>query len=377
MKKAFLPVLAVALSIALTACGNKKEDSESSEEISSETSVTSAETTEETTEKSSISENIFTESSEVSAELQTCTVDDISFSVDGSWEPLSGYNGTFSTPQKTAVYQLQGVSCLGSYTPEDFFKTLLDEYSRSNEIISSDDKLTPFVTADGIDSYVGRIEMNVNNIFFSIDLLIVPQKNTVVTFAAQAADKDTLPVDIREITNTAEINIAKEDYITGNTFIASDDSELFLKDGGEFIYYQKADDHNQPYCTGKYEVYHGQEAFDKLESMPEYGLTEEELEQTLSANMNGYKRPDITEFLIPDDYYRAEEVYQVCRDSFYTVILHNEKLVESDSTSNMDNDSVYFGFYIPELEYADMTNAATANHAGWIRNFCEGEHDNN
>ena len=309
----------------------------------------------------------FAEQATEALSYQTCTVDNVSFMVDSSWKPLNGHEGTFATPDEKNVYQLQGISSLGSYTPEEFFQHLKDIYSESNEIVRSDDTLTSFITSDNLESYIGRIDMKVNGIFFSIDVLIVPQKNTVVTFAGQSPSENDLSVDVRDITKTASFNIAAGDYISGNTFIAKDGSELCLGSDGEFIYYQSEEDHNKPYCTGTYEVYYGQEAFDKLSTMEEYGLTKEELEETLSANMNGYKLggSNISDFINSDDYYESDDIYQICKDSFYAVILHNEKLVDSGSTSDMGNDTLYIGFYISELEYADMLNVMTANYAGW------------
>ena len=170
MKKFYLPILALALSVALTACGNAKKEStiESSDESSAETSVTS-ELSEETTE---INTEAFAEQATEALSYQTCTVDNVSFMVDSSWKPLNGHEGTFATPDEKNVYQLQGVSSLGSYTPEEFFQHLKDIYSESNEIVRSDDTLTSFVTSDNLESYIGRIDMKVNGIFFSIDVLI-------------------------------------------------------------------------------------------------------------------------------------------------------------------------------------------------------------
>ena len=201
MKKFYLPILALALSVALTACGNAKKEStiESSDESSAETSVTS-EQSEETTE---INTEAFAEQATEALSYQTCTVDNVSFMVDSSWKPLNGHEGTFATPDEKNVYQLQGVSSLGSYTPEEFFQHLKDIYSESNEIVRSDDTLTSFVTSDSLESYIGRIDMKVNGIFFSIDVLIVPQKNTVVTFAGQSPSENDLSVDVRNITKTA------------------------------------------------------------------------------------------------------------------------------------------------------------------------------
>ena len=365
MKKRFLLVTAIAMSIAMTACQEDKQNSESSKEIATE--VVPVESVAETAAESLISENSINNEAERNVSTHEYTIDNISFSVNETWEEYGGQEGSFIPPDRKSAYSLQGVSNLGSYTPETFYQSLILGYKTEHEIISSDEALSDFTTADGIQSKIGRIEMSKDNLFFSIDVLIVPQKNTVVTFASQTPDKSTLPIDIREITNTAKINIAQEDYIYGNTFIASDDSELCLNDNGEFIYYQSKDDHNKPYCTGKYEVYHGQDAIDKVDSMTDYGLTKEEQEQTLSANMNGYKLggPTVMDYLYPDDSNNSDNLYQICKDSYYAVILHNEKLVESGNTSDMGNDSLYIGFYIPEINYADMINAGTANYVGW------------
>ena len=227
--------MAISMSVAMTACQDDKQDSESSKEIVTE--IVPVESVEETASESLISENSNNSDTEKSASTHEYTIDNISFSVNEDWEEYSGQEGTFIPPDKKSAYSLQGVSNLGSYTPETFYQSLILGYKTEHEIISSDEALSDFTTADGIQSKIGRIEMSKDNVFFSIDVLIVPQKNTVVTFASQTPDKSTLPIDIREITNTAKINIAQEDYIYGNTFIASDDSELCLNDNGEFIYY--------------------------------------------------------------------------------------------------------------------------------------------
>ena len=102
--------------------------------------------------------------------------------------------------------------------------------------------------------------MKVNGIFFSIDVLIVPQKNTVVTFAGQSPSENDLSVDVRDITKTASFNIAAGDYISGNTFIAKDGSELCLDlTENLFIINQKRIITNLT-VQGTYEVYYGQEA---------------------------------------------------------------------------------------------------------------------
>ena len=108
---------------------------------------------------------------------------------------------------------------------------------------------------------------------------------------------------------------------------------------------------------------------DKVGSMTEYGLTMEELEQVLAANMNGY----IPGGSSPLDYLYAmgelednRERYQVCLDTFYAVILHNQRLVSSpEDVREGGNSTLYIGFYLPELKMADLTNCNAASHTQW------------
>lgn len=364
MKKTLFIITVISAMIIIAGCGDKVEskNSKAANEIVTETVPVKIHA--ESSEESKTPENNNTTKPILTREYAK---DNVSFLVDEEWEEYSGQDGAFAAQDKKSFYCLQGVSELGSYTPQEFYENLLSGYKNEYEIISSDKTISDFTTADGIPSQIGRIEMSRDGIIYTIDVLIVPQKNTVVTFASQVLDKNDLLIDIREITNTANINIANEDYISGKTFIANDNSELCLKENGEFIYYKSKDDHEEAFCTGKYEVYCGQEAIDKADSMKDYGLTKEEQEQALTANMNGYKLggPSSADILYPDKYYDSGDIYQICKDSYYTVILHNEKLVQSGSTSDMGNDTLYIGFYIPEIDYADMINAGTANYVGW------------
>ena len=152
-------------------------------------------------------------------------------------------------------------------------------------------------------------------------------------------------------------------------FICGNGSQLCLQDGGDFRWYQSAEDHEKPYYEGVYEVYYGQAAMDKVASMTEYGLTMEELERVLAANMNGY----IPGGSRPSDYLYAtgelednRERYQVCLDTFYAVILHNQRLVSSpEDVQEGGNSVLYIGFYLPELEMADLTNCNAMSNTQW------------
>ena len=313
------------------------------------------------------------EQKEEKEELQSCTVSQVTFSVSKELEPMEGQEGAFTTKDQKVVYHLQGASPLGSQTPAEVYEGFKEFYGASYEIVTSDDKLSSFQTADKVDVKIGRIEMTSGGVWFIIDVLIVPQKNYVVTFAAQCRDKDDLTMDIREVTSTATIDIGTKDYITGNTFIGADDSELCLKKDGSFAYYQTVDEHDGARYVGTYDVYYGQKAVDKVVSMSEYGVTEEELEQTLSANMNGYKvgGSDTLSYFLEEDEEEDEDedLQHVCKDTFYAVILHNDKIVdETGEEQEIGSDTLYMGYYLPELKLADLVNANTANRIEW--NLC-------
>ena len=157
--------------------------------------------------------------------------------------------------------------------------------------------------------------------------------------------------------------------LTGNTFLCGDGSQLCLQEGGDFRWYQSAEDHEKPYYEGVYEVRRGQAAMDMVASMTEYGLTMEELERVLAASMNGYIPGESR----PIDYLYAmgeleddRERYQVCLDTFYAVILHNQRLVTSpEEVREGGNSTLYIGFYLPELGMADLTNCNAGSNTQW------------
>ena len=60
------------------------------------------------------------------------------------------------------------------------------------------------------------------------------------------------------------------------------------------------------------------------------------------------------------------ERYQVCLDTFYAVILHNQRLVSSpEDVQEGGNSTLYIGFYLPELKMADLTNCNAASYTQW------------
>lgn len=369
MKRFTILSIGLALTLTMAACGNKTgenfadepTDVVSSEEYSDIQNEDADVEEQQGSEESSSNEEIAEDE-----ELQTCTVNNITFSVNAAWKAPSGYEGTFFTPDDKYVYQLQGISPLGSYTPQEFYDDLISYYEENFEIISRDEALMEYTSTDDVDCYLGNVKMLMENAFYDIDVLIAPQKNTVVTFAASCMKDNQDGTDIRSITDTATFQIGDMDYITGNTFLASDGSELCLSWDGSFAYYRYADEHENEYIAGTYEVYYGQPAMDQVASMEEYGLTAEELERVLLAAQDGYTLNGnrLTSMLLEDE--SSAKYYHVCLDTFYAIILHNEQYIDAPGETNeMGTSTLYIGYYLPELEIVDLTNCNTANYAQW------------
>ena len=299
----------------------------------------------------------------------------VAFEVSAEWTQAEGTD-LFYTANGKQVYGLNGVSALGSYTPQEFYEDLINYYQTSNQFTDLDapKELTPWQSSDGVACQVAHLTGYKENLIYCTKLVIAPQKNMVLTFCGQAykdqvGDPGPVWYGLNFLCESLTFEIGAGDCITGNTFLCGDGSQLCLESGGGFRWFQSADDDEIQYYEGFYEVFYGQAAMDKVASMTEYGLTMEELERVLSANMNGY----IPGGSKPSDYFYAtgelednRERHQVCLDTFYAVILHNQRLVRSpEDVTEGGNSTLYIGFYLPELNMADLTNCNAASYTQW------------
>ena len=305
----------------------------------------------------------------------TYSTQGVSFEVPADWTQAEGTD-LFYTADGQQVYGLNGVSALGSYTPQEFFELITEYYGSSGQFdsLESPDELYSWKFGDDVECQVADLVGYQGSVLYCTKLVIAPRKNLVLTFCGQvhrdyAQGPAGVQYALNRLCDKLTFEIGDEDYISGNTFLCGDGSQLCLQADGGFRYYQSAEDHENQYYEGEYEVYYGQAAMDKAASMTEYGLTVEELERVLSVNMNGY----IPGGSRPSDYFYAtgelednRERYQVCLATFYAVILHNQRLVRSpEDVTEGGNSTLYIGFYLPELEMADLTNCNAMSYTQW------------
>lgn len=305
---------------------------------------------------------------------RTCTVDQVTFAVDPTWEPVPESDGMFLSQDKQTAYGLNAVTPLGSRTPDEAYQELMAYYQSQYEVYNYP-VLSSFNSQDAVKCYTGDIEAQLDNGTYAlITAVFVPRKNLMLTLMGQCSDKDSLSSvggAVRDMMFSLSFQVGDQDFVSGNTFVMEDGSELCLKADGGFYYYQTEDDHSQNYYAGTYEAYYGQAAVDLVVSRPEYGLTEEELEAGLSANMDGYVPGgssilDLLAALEPELHADSPTRYFVCRDTLYAVLLHNKQLVTTGGeTRSIDAATLYLGYYIPELKQVDMLNCNTANQYMW------------
>lgn len=306
-------------------------------------------------------------------EATTHSTQGVAFQVPADWTQAEGTDLFYATG-RPEVYGLNGVSPLGSYEPQAFYEALVEHYEETNQFsdLQAAESVSAWQSADGVDCWAADFTGYQDSILYCTKLIAAPQKNLVLTFCGQAnaeTEGDQVWETLNALCESLTFEIGTADEITGNTFLCGDGSQLCLQDGGDFRWYQSAEDRESPYYEGVYEVYRGQAAMDKAASMTEYGLTMEELEQVLAASMNGYipggSKPSDLLYAM-GELEDGRERYQVCLDTFYAVILHNQRLVRSaEDVEEGGNDTLYIGFYLPELNMADLTNCNAGSNTQW------------
>ncbi len=303
---------------------------------------------------------------------------EVSFNIHLGWKKVQD-SECFWDSVRTNVYGLNASSPLGSLTPEECFSFLVEYYQEEDyfKLLDQSESLTQWYSEEKVLCYLGTITGEMEGGYTYTEVVIAPQKNLVLTFVGQTSyidiDKDTestIKMNVRELRESLMFEMGNADYVSGNTYLYDDGSELCLHEDGTFAYYEKEEDHEKQYLAGTYETFYGQPAFDQVASMTEYGLEKEELEKFLSANMYGYipggSRPIDYTYATTPDMNDTRPRYQICRDTFYAVVFHNMIYVNTEEEQEeIEKDSLYIGFYIPELNIVDMTNCNAAARATW------------
>ncbi len=293
----------------------------------------------------------------------------VTYEVDRKWTLSDTEWGAFFDENEEYLYQVLMIYYLGEHTVDSFYEYFLSECEKSGEGVNVVTQPEPFVTADGLDAYVGRVEMETNGLFHIMDVLIIPDKNIAVILESMSTNDEAPDTDIREITETVTIPYGNEDYITGYTFTTNYGTEIVLDEYGEYKEYSEAGNYDGQYSTGTYEVFYGDEAIEELVAM-DIGFEADVLNHSILTNGNGHRlgyghAPAYLEGETEVD----ENYYHVCKDTFCTIVTKEDWIVKEDGTREKGQGFyvVRVCFYLYEVDTLDIANAHTGDVEQWYR----------
>lgn len=132
-------------------------------------------------------------------------------------------------------------------------------------------------------------------------------------------------------------------HISGNSYVANDNSYLVLNSDKTFYWYLDKENKND-YYYGTYSVKRGENAIKYISSeLTIFDITEEEQRQTI-------ENIDIKN----------------AKDHYYSLNLHNERLVKDGKEEKMFKDTRYYGFATDNYDEFDFLNVDANNYAIFI-----------
>lgn len=132
--------------------------------------------------------------------------------------------------------------------------------------------------------------------------------------------------------------------IKGYSWLADDNSMLYLNSNYTYEWYEKDVDHEDNYHKGKYTTYQGKEAVKYIaENLKEFGLTEEK----------------------QNDFFNEGD-YDL--NNYYLIVLTCEKLkLKGEEKDGNNNVAYYYGLYDEETKKFNGANMATGTKVSFIR----------
>ena len=216
--------------------------------------------------------------------------DCITFKVGESWVDLSKDDSpVYVYPDTRVVYSLLGYSYFSDWVKneDNYFSYVLDYLRETDgfDKVTVLKRMDPYVTADGRNAYISRLRINHEfdgmDSYWDTDLLIIPENKFFVLFTVVYRPDETVPLDIREVVDTATFDFASTDEETSESESVNSDEASILgglsleeglynrvlefTDSNNFVIYFNPDNRGVSYSSGTYRAYFGEEAIKKVE----------------------------------------------------------------------------------------------------------------
>lgn len=143
--------------------------------------------------------------------VEVVAFEDITFKIGESWTSRDmGDVTVYSYPGTDTYYYVLEYGYFTEYAGEDnYFGYALEKLRNedgANDVIVTK-KMDPYVTADNRNAFISRIKFNgAAGTCHECDLLIFPEEKMYVYFDMMHKPEETVPLDIRELVDTATFN---------------------------------------------------------------------------------------------------------------------------------------------------------------------------
>lgn len=286
----------------------------------------------------------------------------IHFKVGESWVKEETEEGMYFYPGTDILYFVGGYGVFNDRVDEDNYIGYALQFFREGETLDNvlvTERMVPYTTADGRDAFISRLRIYQSDdsidLIHDADLLIIPDNKFFVLFTVAYQADQTVPLDIREVVDTATFDLDPviSSVIEGFSFY-DEKNEVAIKftDSQNFVTYLDPDNRDGYYVYGTYSFYMGDEAIDQVDGMKEYGLTESEIRETMPNMLGQYS-------FLEDD----PDKKGVDEDDFIAIVFDIKGFVDEEGNEGADDfqefTALYIGLYIEEYEALDMLNCNT------------------
>ena len=315
------------------------------------------------------------------------TYKNISFKVGESWVPVSSDYRMFGYPEAAILYSVATWGTFGEYAGEQNYLEYVIRFIREAEQVDSViiiEGEIPYTTADGREATISRIRYTESDgeskVYDDADVLIIPENMFFVVFSVAHSPEDTVPLDIREVVDTATFDFEHDNslsyyYEQGYEIHSAPDpvseEEIFsfegvsfydkttnraveFADADSFFIYADPDNRSTDYAYGTYTIYNGEEAYEQVYANPEFGSTRDDAEYHI---MGTFGQDFGSEF--------GDHGFTFHDEDFFTIIFETKGFVTSKDDAGIEFPRMYYGFHVRDYDAMVMLDGSYDKYYIW------------